>query len=403
MRNDLGAFLADGVNSPIPTPPNFPRRVISGRGPWLIDNNGRSYIDLWMGFGALLYGHSDALIANAVREGLEHLHFSSIPTPLIDRVSQQLHENYTCAERVRFATTGSDATMLAARLARHVTGRSRILRVHGGYHGGNEFPLSDGGLVKSVDVGDCVLFNDLATLGAALATREFAAFMVEPVLANNGCVPPHPTYLQQARALCSENDTLLIFDEVVTGFRLSAGGAQSKFGVTPDLCTLSKAIAGGLPLSALCGRADLMTDVFFPRGPVFHAGTFAGHPLALHVASAHIDRLNSDPPYDAASNLARIMGSHMDAEMRRLGIKGAVQREGSMLSVAFGVSAFQYGVLATNFDTRRFDIFVAEMAMAGCLMPPLPTETIFMCPAHAAVMDQILLATTTALTAVSRA
>lgn len=382
-------YLAGGVNSPIPTPAFFPKGVVSGLGPLVLGANGREYIDLWMGYGALLFGHRDSGIEAAATEAISKGWFFSLPNADEQLLAAAIHRTVPCAESVRFATTGSDAVMYAIRAARAFTRRSKILAIRGGYHGANEGCLPSEGLSPGLhEQWDTITFNNEAIAAERLAAESYAALIVEPVQANNGCTPPKHGYLNHLRELCFETNTILIFDEVVTGFRLGSGGAQSYYNVTPDLCTFSKAIAGGFPLSAVAGRKDIM-ESFIPTGKVFFAGTFNGHPVSLRAA-LHVQKLLAD--YSIISDLERIgdqLRRFIISEAHKQGIRVAVQGVGSMLSLAFGVERFTQGLSESPYDKETFSRFINVLAQHGVLHPPLPTETIFLSTAHVTVMDRI--------------
>lgn len=387
--SDDSSFLAGGVNSPIPTPTFFPVTVVSGDGPCIIGSDGREYIDLWMGYGALLFGHRDADIQSTAQEAISRGWFFSLPHGEERLLAEALHLTIPCAERVRFATTGSDAVMYAIRAARAFTGRSKILAARGGYHGANEGCLPSAGLSPEFhEQWETIPFNNSEWASEMLSTKRFAALIVEPVQANNGCVPPKPNYLNHLRELCAATDTVLIFDEVVTGFRLGRGGAQKYYGVIPDLCTLSKAIAGGFPLSAVAGRADILEN-FIPTGKVFFAGTFNAHPVSLHVALHVQGRLADGSITAKLETMGNQLRHFISSEAQRHGLRIAVQGVGSMLTIAFGIDQFEQGLSEAQHDKSMFDKFINGLAQHGVLHPPLPTETIFLSPVHSTVLDRI--------------
>jgi len=282
------SYLAGGVNSPIPIPKGYPRAILSGEGPYVLDKH-KKYIDLWMGYGALLFGHADkSYLANmqaAIRKGW----FFSYPTQLEHETAQVLHEIIPSAEVVRFATTGSDAVAYAIRTSKAITGKAKVLSVTGGYHGVHE---GMGPLEKTSEDVKRITFNDSIALKEEIESNQYSCFILEPVLANGGCVPASREFLDIARSSCSKYNTVLIFDEVVTGFRLDLGGAQKYYNIIPDISVFSKAIAGGVPLSAICGKREILKS-FIPTGNVFFAGTFNGHPLALSNVKVTVDKLRN--------------------------------------------------------------------------------------------------------------
>ena len=375
-------YLAGGVNSPIPTPPYFPPAVKYGSGAIVMGSDGREYIDLWMGYGALLFGHADNSVRSVIEGALKNGWFFSIPRTEEVDLAAALHEVVPCAERVRFATTGSDAVMYAIRAARAFTGRSRILMMCGGYHGANEGFIQSAGLA----VGLCeqfqsVPFNNTSYVKNVLETRQYAALLIEPVLANNGCVPPQKGYLNYLRAACTNTGTVLIFDEVVTGFRLATGGAQQRFQMVPDLCTFSKALAGGFPLSAVCGKGEILEN-YIPSGKVFFAGTFNAHPISLKIALHIIRRLITKSPFEELDDLGDDLRAFIRDEAYKQGIRLTVQGIGSMLSIGFGIDHFEHGLSESSADRTLFKKFIVALAKKGVLHPPLATETIFLSPVH---------------------
>jgi glutamate-1-semialdehyde 2,1-aminomutase len=381
--------IAGGANDPIPIPDTYPDWVHAGDGPYVYDEDGNEYVDLWMGFGGLLLGHADPQLSDVIADRADDGWFFSYPTTLERDVARTLCDTIPSAESVRFATSGSDAVAYALRAARAYTGHDDVLTIAGGYHGVHEGLMgTDGFAADPDDHLEFVPFNDLQRVREELASEEYAALLLEPVLANAGCVPPESDFLATVRDLCTDTDTLLIFDEVVTGFRLAPGGAQARFGVEPDVSTFSKAIANGLPLSAVCGRADVLS-AFEPAGDVMFAGTFNGHPISLAGASHTIDRITEDGFQQTIDELGERFRSSAAAELATLDDQTAVQGIGSMATVAFGVDSFPHGLAVDAPDKERYREFVAAAATNGMLLPPLATETMFFAPVHEPIMDDV--------------
>lgn len=382
-------FLTGDSNTPLPFPDGYPDWVTSGDGAHVYDADGTAYVDLWMGFGALPFGHADPEVAAAAEDRLDDGWFFSNPSATEREVAELLHETIPCAESVRFATSGSDAVAYAARAARAYTGRERILTVAGGFHGIHDGFLPSDGIVddrrEKLTFGR---FNDLDAMASELGSGEYAAVVLEPALANAGCTPPADGFLQGLRECCDETDTLLIFDEVVTGFRLAPGGAQERFGVEPDLATFSKAIAGGFPLSAICGRDDVMRE-FMASGDVMFAGTFNAHPVSLAAAKSVVTRLRDDDVQAHLDALGERFRSFLRDEATALDATVAVQGIGSMTTAAFGVDSFPHGLAVDEPDEERYRAFIEAAAEQGLLMPPLATETVFLSPVHEPMMDEI--------------
>lgn len=380
-------YLSGGVNSPIPIPESYPNNIVAGEGPYVIDSNGQKYIDMWMGYGALLFGHADKDIIQAITERIKNGWFFSYQTKIEKDFSAVLHELIPCAERVRFATTGSDAVAYAIRAVRAYTSRDLVLSVIGGYHGVHEAMIASEGLAYKHEP-DLVHFNDTRESLEAIRTKKYACMLLEPIMANSGCTPPLPDYLQALRNVCDETETVLIFDEVVTGFRTNLGGAQKKYGVTPDLSTFSKAIACGFPLSVVCGKASIMEE-FIPTGKVFFAGTFNAHPFSLAVATRVIEKLRDGKIHSQITKLGNRLRSFISSAINKYGLDACVQGTDSMLTVAFGCKDFIHGIKNEKFNQKAYDIFVKKMAERNILFPPLPTETVFLSPVHEVVIDKI--------------
>lgn len=377
-------YLAGKTNSPIPIPEYYPENIVGGKGAYVINKDGKEYIDLWMGYGALLFGHADADIISVAKESMENGWFFSYQTEIEKKFSEIIHGIIPCAECVRYATTGSDAVAYALRVARAYTGRKDVLSVTGGYHGVHEGMVSDIGV--NTNVLPCkVPFNDISKAREELNKKKYACMILEPVLANSGCTLPDEDYLSELRRSCDETGTVLIFDEIVTGFRLGIGGAQKRFGVTPDISLFSKAVTGGFPLSIICGKEAIMEN-FIPNGTVFFAGTFNGHSLSLAVAKTIIVKLDDDF-YQKNRKLGERLSRWIVDCLCDLEINGCVQNIDSMLTLAFGCKSFRKGLSEEEFDGGAYDRFIREMASRGILFPPLPTETIFLSPVHEEVID----------------
>ena len=306
--------LAGGVSAAARLHPYLGRPFYQARGagPYIEDLDGRRFIDFNMSNGAAMLGHDDPAVRAAVTEGLALGIIAGAETTHHQELARTIVEIIPAAERVRFATNGSDVTMVAVRLARHATGRTKILKFDGHYHGLTEPFLfrrdADGAVVPSsggvpADWGDDVLltpWNDAAAFAAIMDRHgaKIAAVICEPVHYNAGCIPPAPGFLELLRARTSGSGSILIFDEVLSGFRMALGGVQEWSGVTPDLCTLAKALSNGLPLAAVAGRADLMESLA-PHGPVAHSGTYSGHPLSILAGQATLGALRAPGVYAA--------------------------------------------------------------------------------------------------------
>jgi glutamate-1-semialdehyde 2,1-aminomutase len=351
----------------------YPLYMNHAQGARIGDVDGNEYIDFHASFGAILLGHNDARISAAVKGAMDDLGVSySTANPFEVELAERLVAMIPSAERVVFACTGSEATYHAIRLARGLTGRERVLKFEGNYHGWHDYvawnhhaavDVSGGGLPVPVPasegipaaIRDLIVvreYNDAAGVREVLAAEgaSIAAVIVEPVFHNGGCILPEPGFLEALREACTAAGTVLIFDEIITGFRHGPGGAQERFGVTPDLTTLGKALANGFPISALCGRADIM-DHLGPKGDVLYAGTFAGHTLDVAAALACTDVVREGAIH-----------AHLDRLERRLveGIGGAIAETGTRAQVLS--SAGVWTIYFTDQPIRRFRDF-ARFAM----------------------------------------
>ncbi|MBU0620024.1 aminotransferase class III-fold pyridoxal phosphate-dependent enzyme [Patescibacteria group bacterium] len=380
-------YLAGGVNSPIPIPTHYPSDIIGGNSPYVINKNGDKYIDLWMGYGALLFGHSDPEIVETIQKNIKNGWLFSYQTYLEKELSNIIHNIIPSAERVRFATTGSDAVAYSIRVSKAYTGREKVLSIIGGYHGVHEGMIPSAGTSNSLCL-DLIPFNNVRIVKEKLKNKDYACFLLEPILANSGCTPPQKNYLKEIRKICNETNTVLIFDEIVIGFRISINGAQGFYGVTPDLSLFSKAIAGGLPLSVVCGKKKIMEN-FIPNGDVFFAGTFNANPLSLSVSKTIINKLQNGSLYLKNEELGNDLRKYITEQINNLKLPACVQGISSMLTIAFGCYNFKRGIKLESCDNKAYCFFIEEMAKRRILLPPLPTETIFLSPVHERVLDDI--------------
>jgi glutamate-1-semialdehyde 2,1-aminomutase len=387
----MNNFLAGQTNSPISFPDNYPRSIVSGKGSYVTDADGTQYIDLWMGYGALLHGHQHETEKRAVLEQLDNGWFFSYPTKLETLVAEKLHDLIPSAERIRFSVSGSDAVAYAIRASRQFTNRLDVLAIDGGYHGVHENMVSNTATL-SRQTPDLTLFNDTEGTVKKILSKKYACFILEPILANNGCVPPQPGYLEAVRTACTESGTVLIFDEVVVGFRTSLHGAQSFFGVTPDLSTFSKAIAGGFPLSAVVGKQEIM-EQFLPTGEVFFAGTFNGSPISLANSLEVLKALETTYPYKKISQFRQSFSDSLLKLAQKHSLQLSVQGVASMMSLAFGCDTYPHGVHEAKANADTYTLFADYMANHhSILLPPLFTETIFLAPVHMDVEQDLLTA-----------
>lgn len=390
--------MPGGVNSPVRacrSVGTYPRFLDRGLGSHVWDVDGKEYIDLIGSWGPLILGHCceavEQAVSEAIRKGLSFGAPTSAEVDMAELVCQM-----TGIEMVRMVNSGTEAVMSALRLARGATGRSKIIKFAGCYHGHTDAMLVKagsgaltGGAPDSAGVpaeiaGDTLTanYNDLTSVEALLKANsgQVAAVIVEPVAANMGVVPPKPGFLQGLRKLCDENGALLIFDEVITGFRLAPGGAQEYFGVWADLVTYGKIIGGGMPVGAYGGSRQLMEQVA-PLGPVYQAGTLSGNPVAMAAGLAQLRILKSKP--EIYENLER-RGAMLEAGLKQAlsGIPAQVNRVGSLLTVFFTKNTVESYEAARSSDLNQFRRWYLGLLEQGIYAAPSQFEAMFLCDAH---------------------
>ena len=390
--------MPGGVNSPVRacrSVGTYPRFLDRGLGSHVWDVDGKEYIDLIDSWGPLILGHCCEAVEQAVSEAIRKgLSFGAPTAAEVDMA--ELVCEMTGIEMVRMVNSGTEAVMSALRLARGATGRSKIIKFAGCYHGHTDAMLVKagsgaltGGAPDSAGVpaeiaGDTLTasYNDLSSVEALLKANpgQVAAVIVEPVAANMGVVPPHPGFLQGLRRLCDENGALLIFDEVITGFRLAPGGAQEYFGVRADLVTYGKIIGGGMPVGAYGGSRKLMEQVA-PLGPVYQAGTLSGNPVAMAAGLAQLRILKSTP--QIYQNLER-RGAVLEKGLKQAlsGIPSQVNRVGSLLTVFFTERPVTSYEGARSSDLTQFRRWYLGLLERGIYAAPSQFEAIFLCNAH---------------------
>jgi glutamate-1-semialdehyde 2,1-aminomutase len=394
------AVIPGGVNSPVRAfravggEPLFIHRAAGAR-VWDVDDN--EYIDYVGSWGPMILGHAHPDVLAAIYAAAARGTSYGAPTETEVRFAEAIHAAVPSMEMVRCVSSGTEATMSACRLARGATGRDKIIKIDGGYHGHADFLLVEAGsgaatlgIPGSAGVpAGCakdtlvVPFNDLGAVEATLAANpgEVAALIVEPVCGNMGCVAPAPGYLDGLRKLTQDAGTLLILDEVMTGFRVDFGGAQRRYRVTPDLTCLGKIIGGGLPAAAFGGRADLMRKLA-PLGPVYQAGTLSGNPLALAAGLVTLEKLAAPGTYERLEELSEALGSGLAAAARAAGVPAVVNRVGSMLTAFFTAEPVTDYASAKRSDTQRYARFFRGMLARGIYLAPSQFEAAFVSLAH---------------------
>ncbi|HRW54880.1 MAG TPA: glutamate-1-semialdehyde 2,1-aminomutase [Phycisphaerae bacterium] len=393
------ACIPGGVNSPVRSFRSVggaPRVIERGFGAHLFDVDCRRYIDYIGGWGAAIAGHANPHVTQRVQDAVRlGLSFGTSCPQELD-LAQAIVARVPSIEKVRMVNSGTEAVMSAIRVARAATGRALIVKFAGGYHG-----HADGMLVKagsgaatlgqpdSPGVTDAVAaqtltatYNDLSSVQVLFSERgdDIAAVIVEPVAGNMGVVPPAAGFLEGLRAITREHGALLIFDEVMTGFRLSAGGAQTLFDVDPDLTTFGKIIGGGMPVGAYGGPSQYM-DLVAPIGPVYQAGTLSGNPIAMTAGLATLELL-TDGAYRQLEQLAAHLEDGLNRAIRDTDTRACVQRVGSMLTLFFGADRVANDADANATDAAKFAAFFHGMLDAGIHLPPSRHEAWFLSLSH---------------------
>ena len=400
-----GDYLVGGVNSPVRAFRHVgaePLIVKSARGAEITDTRGRAYTDFISAWGALILGHNPPAVTASLRQALTRGAIFGLTCPAEHELAAAIAGSTPAIERVRFTASGTEACMTAVKLARACTRRSKILVFDGGYHGHADALLgpTSAGVPATVTAEVIrVPYNDPESCSRALQRHagEFACAIVEPVAANMGLVLPEPGFLEAVRRRTAEAGALLIFDEVVTGFRLGYGGHRSAGTVTPDLTVFGKIIGGGLPIGAVGGPAALMSRLA-PEGDVYHGGTFAGHPLAMAAGVATLRALQARPPYERLDALGAQLAEGLEALGRSLGVPLRVNRAGSMLTAFFTEGPVRNLEDAKRTDRTLFARWANGLRRRGILVPPSPLEAMFLMTAHTGRhVDQALTTSRSAL------
>ncbi|MFO7908007.1 MAG: glutamate-1-semialdehyde 2,1-aminomutase [Planctomycetota bacterium] len=393
-------LMPGGVNSParafgaVGGNPVVMRR---GEGAYLYDIDDNRYIDYIGSWGPMILGHRHPAVTEAIIHATQRGTSFGAPTENEMEIAQLIVDLVPSVEKVRLVNSGTEATMSAIRLARGYTGRDRIVKFAGNYHGHvDSLLVAAGSSAATLSVpdspgvtpgasGDTIVlrYNDVQSLTETFSRQghEIAGLIMEPVVGNMGCVPASSEFLRAARTLTRESGSLLIFDEVMTGFRVALGGAQSRFGITPDVTTLGKIVGGGLPMGAYGGRAEIM-DHILPAGKVFQAGTLSGNPIATAAGIATLRQLREHPPYDHLEALGTRLEAGLRQACQSAGVPATVGRVGSMLTLFFNPDIVTDWDVASRCDTARYGRYFRGLLDRGVYMPCSQYEALFLSAAH---------------------
>jgi glutamate-1-semialdehyde 2,1-aminomutase len=392
--------IPGGVNSPVRAfrgVGGTPRFIARGEGAWLVDADGNRYVDLVLSWGPLILGHAHPEVLESIIGAAELGTTYGAPTELELRLAERVVATFPSLDMVRFVSSGTEATMSAVRLARAATGRTLLIKFDGCYHGHADHLLAAAGSgvatlglpdspgVTAAAVGDTLVlpFNDLAAVEAVFEARgeEIAAILVEPVPGNMGVVPPVSGFLQGLRAVTRRYGALLVFDEVMTGWRVHPRGAQVLYGIEPDLTCLGKVVGGGLPAAAYGGRRDLMERIA-PAGPVYQAGTLSGNPLAMAAGLTTLDVLARPGTWERAEAFASAVAEAIERRAAEAGVPVIVQRVGTMLTPFFTAAPVRDFAAARRTDRAAYNAFFHAMLEGGVYLPPSAFEAAFTSAIH---------------------
>lgn len=394
-------IIPGGVNSPVRAFTSVgltPRFIQRGKGAYIWDVDGNRYLDYVGSWGPLLFGHAHPRIVRAIQQTARRGTSFGAPTELEEKVAGLICSMIPSIEMVRMVNSGTEATMSAIRLARAFTGKDAIIKFKGCYHGhGDSFLIKAGSGAMTLGVPDSpgvpkslaaetllADYNDLESVQRLVRHHStgIAAIIVEPIVGNFGCVLPKNNFLYELRELCSREKILLIFDEVMTGFRVARGGAQELYHIQPDLTTLGKIIGGGLPVGAYGGRRDIMAMVA-PSGPMYQAGTLSGNPLAMAAGYEMLRMINAHPTlYASLERRGSALEDGITDIMRDLDLRYCFHRIGSMFTIFFTPEDVYDFESAQTCDRAKFALFFSRMIERGIYLPPSQFEAAFISSAH---------------------
>ena len=387
-------IIPGGVSSPVRAFKPYPFFVAKGEGSHIYDVDGNSYIDHCLAYGPLILGHADKTVVSDLTNQLTMGTAYGAPTENEIKLSREVINRIPSAEMVRFTNSGTEATMSAIRVARGFTKRDKIVKFEGAYHGAHDYCLVKGGsgaaclpdsLGIPVDTTKNTLtvpFNDEEALTELIEKEgeNIACIIMEVVMGNIGCVEPKDGYLEFLRKITEENGIVLIFDEVITGFRLATGGAQEYYGVTPDMTTLGKIVGGGLPMGAFCGKKEIM-ELVAPNGPVYQAGTFSGNPISVQAGLSTLKQLNKDF-YTSLNKKGEFLRSNIRDIVDELSLEISPVGLGSMFQIYFNPNEVTNYAEAQESDSERFLVYFRQLLKEGVFIPPSQFECNFISSAH---------------------
>lgn len=402
IYEEMSQIIPGGVNSPVRTCSHvgqLPMVAESAKGDLIYDADGQEYIDFCGSWGALLHGHSHPIILDAVQRRMSKGTSFGITTEIEGDLAREIIKCMPGIEKIRFVSSGTEATMSAVRLARGFTGRDLIVKFSGNYHGHADFFLIQAGsgvigLPQSSSKGIpqqfvsqtiCLPYNDETAIRQLFQNPDFknkiAAVIIEPVAGNMGVVEPAHGFLTLLRELTEKNGSLLIFDEVITGFRIGLGGAQALYQVKPDLTCLGKIIAGGFPAAAFGGRREIM-DQLAPLGPIYQAGTLSGNPLAMEAGLQALKLLQKPNFYKELESKTKLLLEPVKKAIAMSNKKACIQQVGSMFTLFFGTTKVENMKDAQQADTAKFAEFFRYLFDHGVYFPPAQHEAAFISMAH---------------------
>lgn len=387
-------IIPGGVSSPVRAFKPYPFFVAKGEGSHIYDVDGNNYIDHCLAYGPLILGHADKTVVSDLTNQLTRGTAYGAPTENEIKLSREVINRIPSAEMVRFTNSGTEATMSAIRVARGFTKRDKIVKFEGAYHGAHDYCLVKGGsgaaclpdsLGIPVDTTKNTLtvpFNDEEALTELIEKEgeNIACIIMEVVMGNIGCVEPKDGYLEFLRKITEENGIVLIFDEVITGFRLAIGGAQEYYGVTPDMTTLGKIVGGGLPMGAFCGKKEIM-ELVAPNGPVYQAGTFSGNPISVQAGLSTLKQLNKDF-YTSLNKKGEFLRSNIRDIVDELSLEISPVGLGSMFQIYFNPNEVTNYAEAQESDSERFLVYFRQLLKEGVFIPPSQFECNFISSAH---------------------